>query len=725
MDAKQVKKMILRSSIVVAALLGFFWFTSGPSIKPGVDEKEAITLKAMMQTIEYVHLNPKPIDDNLSKAVYKLYLKRIDGGKRYFTQQDITELSQYETQIDDQIRELRFDFFDKSSILLDKGLSKAESYFKSVIEGKLDLNRPGYFEVNPDSMLYAANDKELKQRWSQIIQWEVNANWLSKIEKQNKDTVQTNTKKPLDSLKADAIKDVKKRYIDFFDRVKKLRRNDRMETYLGSISNYFDPHTDYFSPVEKQNFDINMGGKLEGVGARLQLEGDYTKVFSIVVGGPAWKTKKLEENDVILKIAQQGKEPVDIAGMRLDDVVQMIRGKKGTTVILTVRKKDNSVVDIAIERDEVQLEDGKAKSAILNISGDVHNIGYIYLPKFYSSFEVEGGNSCAADVAMEIGKLKAQHVNGIILDLRNNSGGSLNDVVDMSGFFIGEGPIVQVKGRDSKPSVYQDKDAGVVYDGPLIIMVNQNSASASEIIAAAMQDYNRAIIVGSKSTFGKGTVQRFYDLDRSIGGFDQYKPLGNEKITTQKFYRVNGGSTQMKGVIPDVILPDLYEYVDTGEKEYEYAMAWSEIAPTKFGQSVVLLENKQKVVANSNNRVAKNDKFAYIIKRAAKLKKQRDESRFPLDFASYRKLVEQRDKEDDQDENVLSHNIKNFEISNVAADLEKVKNDEGYKARNDEFIKDLKKDIYLEETMYIIRDMIKLEKSFVSIQPKITSNSSN
>ena len=220
-------------------------------------------------------------------------------------------------------------------------------------------------------------------------------------------------------------------------------------------------------------------------------------------------------------------------------------------------------------------------------------------------------------------------------------------------------------------------------------------------------------------------MQRFYDLDRSIGGFDQYKPLGNEKITTQKFYRVNGGSTQMKGVIPDVILPDLYEYVDTGEKEYEYAMAWSEIAPTKFGQSVVLLENKQKVVANSNNRVAKNDKFAYIIKRAAKLKKQRDESRFPLDFASYRKLVEQRDKEDDQDENVLSHNIKNFEISNVAADLEKVKNDEGYKARNYEFIKDLKKDIYLEETMYIIRDMIKLEKSFVSIQPKITSNSSN
>lgn len=725
MDAKKIKKMILRSSIVVAALLGFFWFNSNPKVTAGEIDKEAVTLKAMLQTIEYVHLTPKAIDDELSKAVYKLFLKRIDSGKRYFTQEDIKILSQYELNIDDQIKELRFDFFNKTSEFLDKGLAKAEDYFMSTIDGNIDLNRRGFYDINPDSLDYATNDIELKKRWEQIIQWEINANLLSKIEKQDKDSIQTSAKKPLDSLKAEAIKDVKKRYVDFFDRVKKLRRSDRMETYLGSISNYFDPHTDYFSPVEKQNFDINMGGKLEGIGARLQLDGDYTKVFSIVVGGPAWKTKKLEENDVILKITQEGKESVDIAGMRLDDVVQMVRGKKGTTVILTVRKKDNSVVDIAIERDEVQLEEGKAKSFVLNIPGEVQNIGYIYLPKFYSSFEVDGGNSCAVDIAIEIGKLKEQNVNGIILDLRNNSGGSLNDVVDMSGFFIEKGPIVQVKGRDSRPSIYFDKDAGVIYDGALIIMVNQNSASASEIIAAAMQDYNRAIIVGSKSTFGKGTVQRFYDLDRSVGGYDQFKPLGNEKITTQKFYRVNGGSTQLKGVVPDIILPDLYEFVDRGEKEYEYAMSWTEIEPTKFGQSVVVLEKTSKVIANSKERVNKSDKFAYIQKRAAKLKKQRDESKFPLDFDSYRKLVEQRDKEDDQDENIFKNDVSNFEISNVPSDVEKANKDEGYKARNEEFIKDLKKDFYLEETMYIIRDMIKMEKSFASIQSKISSKSDN
>lgn len=721
MEAKQVKKMIFRSSIVVAALLGFYWFNTGPKIQPGVDDKEALTLKAMMQTIEYTHLNPKAIDDELSKAVYKLFLKRIDGGKRYLTQKDINYLSQYETQIDDQIRELRFDFFDESSLALDKGLEKAEKFFMEAIDDKIDVNRPGTYQVNPDSLAYAKEDADLKLRWSQIIQWEVNAKWLNSIEKQEKDTIQTNEKKPLDSLKADAIKDVRKRYVDFFERVKKLRRSDRMETYLSSISNYFDPHTDYFSPIEKQNFDIGMGGKLEGIGARLQLEGEYTKIFSIVVGGPAWKTKKLEDNDIIMKIAQEGQDPIDIAGMRLDDVVQMIRGKKGTTVVLTVKKKDNSIVDIAIVRDEVQLEDGKAKSVILNMPGNVQHIGYIYLPKFYSSFETDGGNSCAVDVATELRKLKAENVNGVILDLRNNSGGSLNDVVDMSGFFIEKGPIVQVKGKDSRPSVYQDKDGGVVYDGPLIIMVNQNSASASEIIAAAMQDYNRAIIVGSKSTFGKGTVQRFYDLDRVIGGYDQFKPLGNVKMTTQKFYRVNGGSTQMKGVIPDIILPDFYQFINIGEKEYEYAMEWTEIEPTKYSQSVVVLENKNKVIDSSMKRVAGNAKFDYITKRAAKFKKQKDESSFPLDFKSYRAVVEQRDKEDDQDENIVSQDIANFEIFNLAKDLEKINEDEGSKARNDEFIKGLKKDIYLEETMYIIRDMINMESSFATIQPKLSS----
>jgi carboxyl-terminal processing protease len=718
MNSQNIMKMVLRSSVVVAVLCGLYFFNQGQP-KIVANDKEALILQGLMQTIEYVHFAPKKVDDELSKTVYKTYIDRLDGYKRYFTQKDIDLLSKHELQVDDQINNLTFDFFNSSLPLLESGLNKAESYFKEAIDKPINFTKGDYYETDPDKMVFAKNDAELKERWKQIVQWDVTTKWVQNIENQNeKENKEEN--KSEEALKEDAIKDVKKRYIDFFDRMKKLRRSDRMEAYLGAISNYFDPHTDYFSPKEKQDFDINMGGKLEGIGARLQTDGDYTKVFNIVVGGPAWKTKKLEDNDIIMKVAQEGQEPVDITGMRVDDVVQLVRGKKGTTVILTVKKKDNSIVDIAIERDEVQLDDSKAKSVIINMPGKVQNIGYINLPKFYSSFETDGGNSCAVDVAEEIKKLKAQNVNGIILDLRNNSGGSLNDVVDMSGLFIEEGPIVQVKGRESKPYLHLDKDKSVLYDGPLVIMVNQYSASASEIIAAAMQDYNRAIIVGSNSTFGKGTVQRFYDLDRAVSGkYDNMKPLGNVKMTTQKFYRVNGGSTQLKGVIPDIIFPDIYHYIETGEKEYDNPLEWTEIAPVKYSQNVVVLENKQKLQENSKTRIGQNKDFSLILERALKLKEERDMSKYPLKLNSYRAMVDQRDEDAKKYENLLKNDIVGLEIINIEKDLAKINMDESNKAKNEEFIKDLKKDIYLEETMYIIRDMINLEKSFASLQKKI------
>ncbi|MBL0100122.1 MAG: carboxy terminal-processing peptidase [Saprospiraceae bacterium] len=603
--------------------------------------------------------------------------------------------------------------------MLENGIKKSEKFFNEVIDIPMNFNKGESIETDSEKRLYPKNDDDLKDQWKHSIQFEIMSRWLQSIDDQ-KDKGNKEGNKSEEELKQEVVKEIKKRYVDYFSRLNKLRRSDRMEIYLGTITNYFDPHTDYFSPKEKQDFDINMGGKLEGIGARLQSEGDYTKVFSIVVGGPAWKTKKLDENDIIMKVAQKGQEAVDIAGMRVDDVVQMVRGKKGTTVILTVKKKDNSIVDIAIERDEVQLEDSKAKSVLLNIPGKIQNIGYINLPKFYSSFESDGGNSCAIDVAEEIKKLKSQNVNGIILDLRNNSGGSLNDVVDMSGLFIEEGPIVQVKGREDKPFLHMDKDKSVLYDGPLVIMVNQFSASASEIIAAAMQDYNRAIIVGSStSTFGKGTVQRFYDLDRGIRGYDEFKPLGNVKMTVQKFYRVNGGSTQLKGVIPDVVLPDTYHFIATGEKEYENPLAWTEIAPVPYHQNVVKLDNKDKLVSNSNSRVAQSNVFKLIMESAAKIKENRDQTKFPLKLNDYRAMVNKKEEESKKYESLFKNEISGLEVKNLSSDLTKINMDESNKARNDEFLKDLKKDIYLEETLFIIKDMINLEKSFVSLQKKI------
>lgn len=711
--------MAFRSSIIIAALLGFYFFGFN-NIKPEPVEREAVVLKGMIQTIKYAHMAPKEIDDNLSKEVYKTFLKRLDGGKRYFTQKDIDDLQKYEYLVDEEINNLTFNFFNDATAYVEKGIEKAKQYFTEAIDKKIDFNRTGFYETDPDKMIYATDDNSLKEKWSQIVQYEVLNKWQSSIKSQEENKSVDADLKTDEELKEEAIKDIRKRYLDFFDRIQKLRRSDRMDAYLSSISNYFDPHTDYFSPIEKQNFDIGMGGKLEGIGARLQSDGDYTKIFSLVVGGPAWKTKELEDGDMIMKIRQAGEEEsVDIAGMRLDDVVQLIRGKKGTTVILTVQKKDKSIADVPIERDEVQLEEGKVKSVIVSMPGKVQNIGYINLPKFYSSFEVDGGNSCAVDVAEEIEKLKDQDVNGIILDLRNNSGGSLADVVDMSGFFIEDGPIVQVKGRQDKPALQIDKDPGVLYTGPLIIMVNEYSASASEIIAAAMQDYDRAIIVGSPSTFGKGTVQRFFDLDRVIGGNSAFKPLGNVKITTQKFYRINGGSTQLKGVESDIVLPDVYQYLDSGEKDYEYAMPWTEINPTKYSQSVVLLENKQKVINLSKERIANNTDFRLINERALLIKKEKDNSLIPIGLNDFKNYVSQRENENKKYKDIMKDDVENLEITNLSMDKDKINADESAKAKNEEFIKGLKKDIYLEETLYIIRDMINLEKSFAAIQPKI------
>ncbi|MBL0023684.1 MAG: carboxy terminal-processing peptidase [Saprospiraceae bacterium] len=709
--------MVLRSSLVIAVLFGLFMVKSyNPG--PPVNDKEAMVLQGIIETIKYVHLKPKEIDNTFSAMVYKTYLERIDGQKRFLTQEDLNKLKNFELLIDDEVNNRTFEFFNASLPLLDAGTEKAKSYFTESISVPMNFTKGDPLETDTDKIAYAKNDTELKAQWKNIVQFEVMSKWVQLIkDQQGKENKEGN--KTEEELKTDAVKDVKKRFNDWFDRLGKLRRSDRMEVYLGCIANYNDPHTDYLSPKEKQDFDITMGGKLEGIGARLTTEGDYTKVFSIVVGGPAWKTKKLDDNDIIMKVTQKGQEAVDIAGMRVDDVVQLVRGKKGTTVILTVRKKDNSIVDISIERDEVQLDDAKAKSVILNIPGKIQNIGYIHLPNFYSSFETEGGNSCAVDVAEEIRKLKEQQVNGILLDLRNNGGGSLNDVVDMSGFFIEEGPIVQVKGRESKPYIHVDKDKSVLYGGPLIIMVNQFSASASEIIAAAMQDYNRAIIVGSNSTFGKGTVQRFYDLDRGVRGYDEYKPLGNVKMTVQKFYRINGGSTQLKGVIPDIILPDTYHFIKTGEKDYDNPLEWTEISAVPYSQNVVLIENKQKLVENSKKRVAESKDFQLVLESAMQIKQNRDQTKWPLKINDYRSMVEKRDEDNKKFDKLFKNEIAGLEIKNLPEDVAKINMAESNIARNNEFIKDLKKDIYLEESLYIIRDMINLEKSFASLQSKI------
>jgi len=701
MEVMKFKKSIFFTLLLGVLVFGAFY--------PGVNfkEREGMILHAVMNFLDQAHFTPKTIDDEFSETVYKNYLKYIDGGKRFLTVEDIALLEVHKRQIDNQTEARTFQFFETSLEVLDNGIKKSEGFFNEVIDGKFDFTKDEELEFDGDKKAYAKTDVQLKDYWRKAIKYEI----LSRIYDIN--TEQEELEEGEEKLSESAIVEkategAKKMYTDWFKNVNKLRRSDRFEAYLNSITHGFDPHSDYFSPKDKQDFDINMGGKLEGIGARLRADGDYIKVTDIIPGGPAWRGKELEEDDVIYKVTQKGGEPMDITGMRTDDVIQKIRGKKGTVVILTVKKKNGGMADIEITRDIVNIEETFAKSLILDIPDLVENVGYIKLPKFYSSFEKKDGNSCAIDVANEIEKLKAENVNGIILDLRYNGGGSLKDVVDMTGLFIEKGPIVQVKPREREPFVYSDKDHEVRYNGPVIVMVNNYSASASEILAAALQDYKRAVIVGSNSTFGKGTVQRFFDLDDAIRGADELKPLGQVKMTMQKFFRIDGGSTQLKGVVPDIILPDNFTYIETGEKEYEGPLDWTKIdAIPGYEQDVFNLGNLDALAAKSKARVTVDPEFSLINENAKRLKEMREQTAYPLSLEGFTTLLKSREASADKYEEIMEEDIANLNVKTLLLDKKKIDIDEASKEKHQDWVDGVKKDIYLEEVLHIMSDMSK------------------
>ncbi len=667
-------------------------------------EKESILLKTIVDVVEAYHFDPLNINDEFSEKVFNLYIDRIDRGRRWLTQEDMEVLSAYKLTLDEEIKQGKFDFLDISVAHLEKGVKKTETFYKEILQQPFDFTTSEVVITEGSQKGFAANDKELKEFWRKNLKYEVMTRLANLIEEQEKlPEEQRMTEAQLEEKARNKVLEL---YDGWYKRMAKLERHDRITTYLNAVTNVFDPHTSYYEPVQKQSFDIEFGGKVEGIGARLQEDDVYTKIVGIVVGGPAWKTKQLEEGDMIMKVTQaDNSEGVDIKGMRVDDVVQLIRGKKGTKVRLTVKKADGSILEVPILRDIIVLEEKFAKSLI--VEGDEQTeIGYVYLPGFYADFEDKGGRFCADDVTIELEKLKKEGVKGIILDLRDNGGGSLDEVRKMSGLFIEQGPVVQVKSRDRRPEVLSDTDSRVQYSGPLIVMVNNFSASASEILAAALQDYDRALIVGSTKTHGKGTVQRFIDLDRTVRGSTELKPLGHIKLTMQKYYGVAGKSVQLKGVIPDIVLPDYLHYVTTGERDYEYAMDWSEIDAVPFNQEVYKIKNKPELRKRSESRVANDSTFQAILKYANWIKKQQDKSEVSLNLKEYQAQETKRNAE-----------VANYRELMKKEYLTKVRNltlevadfataDESKKARNEEFINTTKKDVHLREAIAIMQDMI-------------------
>lgn len=692
--------MIIRGLVLLLVVFGGYIYKEFSGEDLAELTREQVIVKGITTFVNYVHFSPHSMDDTYSQEVFDIYLESLDGRKQFFTAEEVDILRNNLVKLDDQIKTFDLTFFRESYDMYVQAFHRAEKMYKDILSRPFEYDVSENLERDPSKLDFPRDSTELRDYWRKLLKYET----LGRIIDKQNAVLDGEDPLTFQELEKEAREGTREMYERYFDRMKDfLREEDLFDQYMNAITMANDPHSNYFSPKRKEDFEIDMSGKLEGIGARLTKDGEYTRVVSVVPGGPAWKGKKLQAKDLIAKVAQGDEEPVDVRGWRTDDVVQLIRGEAGTKVRLIVKKPDDTMEEIEIIRDEVEIGQSFVKSFLIDDAEIGKKIGYIKLPRFY--FEFNGDKRSSTDMAKELDKMNKENVDGIILDLRFNPGGSLSDVVDISGLFIEDGPIVQVKAREDDPYIWKDKDKKVKYTGPLVILVNHFSASASEILAAAMQDYGRAVIVGSTSTFGKGTVQRFFQLDQAFRGNSPYKDLGDVKLTIQKYYRINGGSVQLKGVIPDIVLPDTYMYMEMGEKEYDNPLEWTQIEPLEYNQDVFKVSNLSQVKANSQQRVENNPVFARIEQYARYLKDIREESITPLDLGELKALEKSRKERSDKFEDLDQVN-ENLQILNFEEDMAGIQIDSSLIAANQEEMANIQKDVYINEALWVINDLI-------------------
>jgi carboxyl-terminal processing protease len=671
------------------------------SNKPFSDDEPL--LKRLMITLNGQHYAPKTINDEFSLLAFENALENLDGGKQFYTQEDIAKLKSFEKQIDDQINAGRFDFFDSAWNTLMKRLDQIEPWILEPLKNPLNYEAEGSFEVSKENKNFPSNDVELKDYWMRWTRYQVVDRLYRKQKQQEdlkkgKDSAGIIKISAFDTLELKARNETKTFVENWFKRWRKMDRQDKVAFYANTIAEIYDPHTNYFPPADKENFDISMTGKLEGIGATLTERDGYVKVERIVPGSASYKQGELKAGDLILKVGQGEDEPVDIVDMKLDDAIQLIRGKKGTEVRLTVKKLDGVIKVIPIIREVVVIEETYARSALISHKG--RRFGIIQLPSFYADFSSRGrGRNSAGDVRLEIEKLKEEKVDGIILDLRNNGGGSLADAIEMSGLFIASGPIVQVKDSEGNINAANDFNPTTLYEGPLVVITNAYSASASEILAAALQDYKRAVILGSKNTFGKGTVQTMVALN---GGRSDVFPrgFGELKVTIQKFYRINGGTTQLKGVEPDVVVPDIYDGVERGEKEMDYHLAYDEIPSARYKS----YESKayREAIKSGQKWIKSNKYFDLVAERSGQIEKIRKGMNYSLNLNAYAAQQESLEK---NDEKFRKYEYKRSydTVFALKRDLQEVQNDSIKRIQRANWPKPYLKDATLDAALEILQ----------------------
>lgn len=709
---KRNYKVILLITVLSAVLWSFI-----PTKKKSDPEKDKLLLELLTMVLERGHYSPVAMDDAFSKKVYAKYLEGIDPTKRFFLQSDIEEFSKFELQIDDMIKRKDLTFFNLTNSRLLQRMEESRGIYEQVLASPFDFTSNENINVDYEKLPYAKSKKELTDRWRKQLKLQALSSITDKqkLEEDKKAKDANYTAKSFETIEKEVRENSLKSLDEYFNFIQKeLTRNDWFSIYLNAIVERFDPHTFYFSPEDKEKFDVSMSGTFEGIGARLQKKNDAVEISELISGGPAWKGKELEAGDLILKVAQGAEEPIDVAGMRLDDVVKKIKGPKGTEVRLTVKKVEGSIKVISIIRDEVETEETFAKSSIVEKDGK--RFGIIYLPKFYISFENKENRDAYKDVALEIERLKAQNIDGLVMDLRDNGGGSLETVVKMVGLFIPEGPVVQVKAPGRNPEILPDPDKKVQYEGPLVVMINNFSASASEIFAAAIQDYKRGIVVGSKHSYGKGTVQNVIDLNQFIRG-NSYGDLGALKTTIQKFYRINGGSTQREGVMSDIVFPDRYTYLDMGERDEESALPWDKIAPATYEPLPI---NYDQIISNSKKRIAANSYFKLIDENAKWIFDRKDDNSFSLNLNQFKKEMAQSDAKIKKFKALSEYNNK-LKFNSLPHELVQFEKDSLLKQKRERWHEDLQKDLYIEETLNVIAE-IKASQKGKGLPKKLSIN---
>lgn len=685
-------------------LFGALFFAFNTFKKEGQESPELRQRKLLStigQLLESEHYSPRNIDDAFSKEVFNAYFKALDPEKNTFLQSDLDSLSNYSTTIDDEIHGATIAFQPAVSRIYAQRIVETKAIFNQVMDQPFDFNKDDSVLLNTDKMTYPKDEADRAKRWEMLLKYRTIERYASLLEEREKNKGKEKFIVKNDStLEAESRAYIKKSYkkrLESFE--KTFTKEKQFELFLNAITGLMDPHTDYLAPIEKRSFTEQMSGVIYGIGAQLTQDDFGIRIASIQPGGPAWKSGQIVVNDVIVKIAQGSDEPVDVSGYETTDAVKLIRGNLGTEVRLTFRKPDGTFKVVSLIREKIVLDEGYARSVVIQNGEDKY--GYILLPDFYADFEREDGHRCSEDVAAEIKKMKAENVKGIVIDVRFNGGGSLYEVVQMAGLFIDKGPVVQIRNKEGRSQTLYDETPGILYDGPLVVMANEFSASASEIFAGAIQDYKRGIVVGSSSTYGKGTVQRNVAFGKPLDSLGIQTEYGAVKLTFQKFYRITGSSTQKKGVVPDVILPDEYEYLKYREKDNASALSWDEMERARY---MVWPNNAQlaQVVQSTNSQI-KNDTALNKFKKNLQWVSNQIETPVYLKLDKYQSFKKQVQEVSKQNELALKLKTP-MKLAPIKVDYNKFYNnpDKSKQDRYQAWIKDLAKDFQLNESSKIL-----------------------